>query len=183
MNKIRVYIATDSREREYARFLQELCRANNIEVTSRWIDDESFDNDSVDEEYLASWSINDLVDVVKSDVLLLFNPGKYKNSGTGGRHVEVGCAITSDIPIVLLGDRTNIFHYHPSVAHYPIETDPDLISIIKHNAYEKRNRPNRLETELFDLFILMPDFQLDKVVAFIRSLQNAREAAKEANRE
>lgn len=45
---------------------------------------------------------------------------------------------------------------------------------------DRRDAPNRLENELFDLIKLMPDFQQDKIVKFILDMQRIRERNAEA---
>lgn len=53
----------------------------------------------------------DLADVARADTLLLINPEGWERSGTGGRHVELGYALRMGKQIVVLGVRSNIFHY------------------------------------------------------------------------
>jgi hypothetical protein len=46
-------------------------------------------------------------------VFILYNPSKYHNSGTGGRHVELGYAICRVMRIFYIGEKENIFHFLP----------------------------------------------------------------------
>lgn len=39
---------------------------------------------------------------------------------------------------------------------------------------ERRNKPNALETEMFDLIKLMPDFQTEKIIQFIYDMREIR---------
>jgi hypothetical protein len=86
-----------------------LLAENGIDCTARWIWQE-------DAAVLShEWAQADLDDVRRADVLVAINPVKWGNAGTGGRHVELGAALVYGKPIYLVGERTNIFHYHNTV--------------------------------------------------------------------
>ena len=55
----------------------------------------------------------DFMGVVQADVLVVINSALSE-----GKAVEMGIAIARFIPIILVGTRTNIFHFIPSV--YPV---------------------------------------------------------------
>jgi hypothetical protein len=52
----------------------------------------------------------DLQDVLNAHAVVAINPEEYRNSGTGGRHVELGYAIAHSIPVFILGCRSHVFH-------------------------------------------------------------------------
>jgi hypothetical protein len=53
----------------------------------------------------------DLADLRRSEVLIAFTQGVgHENYGRGGRHVELGVALSLEIPVVLIGPREHIFH-------------------------------------------------------------------------
>src|SRR5678815_1657271 len=79
-------------------------------VTSQWL--KAFEG--LSDEYARK----DLDDVAAADMLLFVNYEAWKNSGTGGRHVEFGYAIALGRRIVLIGSRSNIFHYLSNVEVY-----------------------------------------------------------------
>ena len=51
----------------------------------------------------------------RADALVALNPPGWESKGTGGRHVELGSALTLGRPVILLGPRTNTFHHHSDV--------------------------------------------------------------------
>lgn len=53
----------------------------------------------------------DLADVKRADVLVAMNPPGWERAGTGGRHVEFGYALAHGKHMVLVGERSNIFHH------------------------------------------------------------------------
>ena len=99
----KVYIAAPYPERPRAARLQDRLEAEGFEITARWVrhDDTLSDADAR----------KDLVDIARADVLLALNAPEWAQAGTGGRHVELGYALALGLPIVLLGARSNIFHY------------------------------------------------------------------------
>ena len=66
-----IYIAAASEEREAAREMKERLEVGGFFITSRWIESEKFD--SQDPNYLLAWSIGDLDDVHRADILILLN--------------------------------------------------------------------------------------------------------------
>lgn len=100
---VKVYIAAPFPTREVAIRVMHMLERQGIEVTSRWLKED----DTLSDEHARK----DLDDVARADVLLALNPDEYANKGTGGRHVEAGYALALNKPIVLVGERSNIFHY------------------------------------------------------------------------
>jgi nucleoside 2-deoxyribosyltransferase len=80
-----------------------------IGCTARWITQD----DSAQLSH--AWAQADLDDVRAADVLVALNPPEFANAGTGGRHVELGYALALGKALYLVGERTNIFHYHHTV--------------------------------------------------------------------
>ena len=77
--------------------------------TAHWLDQDQ-------EEWNDDWARIDLADIDRATVFLLINPPEWKHKGTGGRHVEFGYAVARHKDIVILGERTNVFHSLSSVA-------------------------------------------------------------------
>lgn len=128
-----IYIAAASEERQAAKEMKARIEAAGYTVTSRWIELENFS--SADTKYLMSWAENDLLDVFKADMVVLLNPAEFKNKGTGGRHVEVGYALAYGKPVILCGEKSNIFHWHPNVHHlrYPNDIIDAIIEWAPHS--------------------------------------------------
>jgi nucleoside 2-deoxyribosyltransferase len=87
-----------------ANVLRNLLFDSGFECTARWI----LDGLSGDTTETAE---GDLADVARADVLVALNPATWKDRGTGGRHVELGYALALKKPVLLLGVRSNVFHY------------------------------------------------------------------------
>jgi nucleoside 2-deoxyribosyltransferase len=73
-------------------------------VTSSWLRDGAFANDDPTARL-------DLADIDRADLLLALNPIDWGRAGSGGRHFEMGYAMKAGKQIVLVGARTNVFHY------------------------------------------------------------------------
>ena len=100
---MKVYIAAPYPCLIDARYAMLDLQAAGFEVTSRWI--------TVSGNEGNEWAHKDLQDVARSDVLLALNPPRWKNIGTGGRHVEFGYAHALGKLLVVVGKRSNIFHH------------------------------------------------------------------------
>jgi nucleoside 2-deoxyribosyltransferase len=101
------YIAAPYELREVARDLRGGLQAMGITVVARWLDVAAQDSDGAARE--------DLEDIDASDAVVLLNPSGWARRGTGGRHVEFGYALAQGKRLVILGDRTNVFHLHSDV--------------------------------------------------------------------
>ncbi len=110
---LRIYIAAPFKEQVLARGVMRQLEAHGYEITSTWLKED----DQLDD----ATARLDLADVARADVLLALNPQGYANSGTGGRHIEFGYALALGKQIVLVGDRTNLFHHLSSVYKVQIE--------------------------------------------------------------
>lgn len=84
-------------------------------ITERWWEhpDLGFDKPRNLRE-LEDQAVRDFMGVVQADALVLINSEKSE-----GKAAETGIAISRFIPIILVGKRTNIFHFIPSV--YPVK--------------------------------------------------------------
>jgi len=112
----RVYIAAPFPLKHMAITLRFGLKSVGIVCSSRWLDLPT-------DEWSESAALADLSDVESSSMLIAINPKDWAIKGTGGRHVEFGYAVARDRPIVLIGERTNVFHHLPN-----IQVVPDLTS-------------------------------------------------------
>jgi len=120
---IRVYIAARGEDQSMAKELREDLSQAGIDCTARWID-QSLANESHDEAEM------DILDVRRADVLLLLKPVASHRTTTGGHHVETGVALAMGMPVVLLGERENVFHHHDTVTVVPFPVwDTDIIAL------------------------------------------------------
>jgi nucleoside 2-deoxyribosyltransferase len=105
------YLAAPYPQHDTARELRAALQAHGHVCTARWLDAPSDLN--------AEWALNDLADLDAAAVLVALNDAEWANVGTGGRHTELGYALARGIPVVLVGERTQIFHHHPAVRLVP----------------------------------------------------------------
>ena len=112
---ITVYIASDYRHKKAMETLAAHLRENRIGVTSRWLRMPKEDFEVLPDNVKAARIEMDLKDIRTAAVFVAVSPSEFRSSGTGGRHVELGYALQLRKPIVLVGERTNIIHWHPSV--------------------------------------------------------------------
>jgi nucleoside 2-deoxyribosyltransferase len=100
---LHVYLAGRSEDVDAVRTLRERLGAVGIACTSSWLT--KFD------ESERVGALRCLMDIARADALVLVNLSRVHRSGTGGRHVETGVALTLGKPVVVLGSRENVFHH------------------------------------------------------------------------
>lgn len=122
----RVYLAARfERLDELKRWRDYLDRS--FSITSTWLDlpDVGAEARATDQER-CDRADRDLWDLWSSDALVLLNPEDDREGGHGGRHVETGIAMAQEIPIFLVGARTNVFHYLPD---FRLISEPDPVTV------------------------------------------------------
>lgn len=100
---MKIYIAAPYPTRDDATALMHKLESQGYVVTSRWL--------KAPDELNHDGAQKDLDDVEAADVLVALNDEPWHNAGTGGRHVEFGYALALKKTIVLVGNRSNIFHH------------------------------------------------------------------------
>lgn len=70
--------------------------------------------DTSDPQELIEQAKLDARGVLRADAFILLNT-QPRGQETTGKAVEMGIALAERIPIILVGERTNVFHYLPSV--------------------------------------------------------------------
>ena len=107
--------------------------AAGIEITSRWLErvkgntDPAYDY-TKDPLYTApdakEEATKDMEDVFNADMVVVINSAKSE-----GKAVETGLALAWGIPIVVVGDRTNIFHYFDAPITEVVGTVAEAITL------------------------------------------------------
>lgn len=109
---MRVYLAARYQEHPTMRQWRDLLAGHGIAVTSRWIEGQhEITADADSDAQRARFALEDLQDVRAASWLVMYSPRDHFRTGRGGRHVEVGVALALRIPIILVGERENVFHY------------------------------------------------------------------------
>jgi len=126
---MKVYIAAPWPYRDKAITVMRMLETKKVHVTSRWLKAEhkAVSELTIDEQ--AAFAREDLDDVLEADLLLALNPEGWEDKGTGGRHVELGYAIAHGKPVILAGERTNVFHYLPSIKR--IDDSEDIVKHVQ----------------------------------------------------
>jgi nucleoside 2-deoxyribosyltransferase len=114
---IKIYLAAPWVEREAARAARTQLQDDGYTVTSRWldVDEAGHQKDNPDDEpFYSAQAVNDLQDVARADVVVVLN---LKTSE--GKAVETGLAIAWTKPVIIIGEKSNIFHYLPGLPIVP----------------------------------------------------------------
>ena len=98
-----VYIAGRSEDQAIAKTLRDRLAKHGISCTSSWL------NGFIDDHKRAATIC--LIDIARADAVVIVNDEKVHRTGTGGRHTEVGIAIGTGKPVVVIGARENVFHH------------------------------------------------------------------------
>jgi nucleoside 2-deoxyribosyltransferase len=113
---MKVYIAAPWVCKEEAVGFQDAFEAAGFEVTSHWIKHHPPNDADKDFAVLQHEAIEDFRDLDRADVMVIFNM-KEKSEG---KATELGWALNSGKPVVLVGERSrNVFYYYPTV----VQTD------------------------------------------------------------
>lgn len=108
---MRIYVAAPFEQSHHARQAATRLRNAGFTITSHWHEaqTEGLCPRSPREE-----AVTDLHDVGCAQVLLLLNLASSE-----GKCVEMGYALHAGLDILLVGERSNIFHFHPRVRVVP----------------------------------------------------------------
>lgn len=132
-----IYIAARSQDRNKAIEIAKALSSNGFNVISRWLKDGGLavHHKELSKEEACRFVANqDLADLKRSDILVAFLPTKFKSMGTGGRHFEFGVAYALNKPIVILGNRGNVFHYLAGVDR--VDTTEKLVYYLKSESWK-----------------------------------------------
>lgn len=108
---MRIYVAAPWVHRATAKEVAIVLRGEGHFVQSVWHDDHQ---DTTDPTVLAHEAQVDFMGVISSDYVLVLNIEKSE-----GKAVEQGIAIGFNIPIMVVGAQSNIFHHLPVVTMVP----------------------------------------------------------------
>ena len=99
--------------------------AAGYQVTSRWLDAAAAGPATAQADTegaaarLAAIARQDVEDIARADLVVVFNPAEACSVGRGGRHVETGYALALGKRVVLVGRRGNVFHWLPEIIMVP----------------------------------------------------------------
>lgn len=115
MNKpFSAYIAGPWSDRVAAEGIAKRFADAGIPVTHPWW---HLEGEEDDHTYLRECAMNDIEGVVEADVLVVLNSAMSE-----GKAVETGIAIILMKPIIIIGERSNIFHH----LNIPLVATPEM---------------------------------------------------------
>ena len=115
---MKYYVASHSQDD--ARKVAKLFTDAGHFVTSRWLEEDFGRTSTYIDEDKSRIAKMDYDDVVDADALvLLSSPFRIP----GGKFVEVGIALASNMPVYLLGHRENMLMWHKSVQQFDSAED------------------------------------------------------------
>lgn len=117
---MRVYLAAPYSYKEQLRVYRSELKSIGITVTSRWLDEPESPKvvlSEVDNELKKKYARQDYIDVAAADAVVFFTDPTH-TIVRGGRHVEFGLALAWELPVFVVGEKENIFHYFRNVHHF-----------------------------------------------------------------
>ncbi len=112
-----IYIAAPFTARERARELKDMVEAAGHVSTASWIPSHLSDYDNLSATQLLTEAKHDALGVRRSDIIVLIN--NEGPSTSGGMHVEFGLALAYGKGVIIVGEKTNLFHYFDKIVFAP----------------------------------------------------------------
>lgn len=106
-SELAVYLAARYSRKDEIREKAEELSALGIEITSRWLWEPPSETGLGDE----SRARQDIEDMDKCKLFVLFSESPDEAFKRGGRHVETGYALGTKKPIIVVGPIENVFHH------------------------------------------------------------------------
>jgi len=140
--KIKVYLACPWKNKAEAKLAKAQLEEAGLEVTSRWIElhGDKEKDDPTNIPYFEEEAKHDVQDVFAADILILLNIQKSE-----GKAVETGLALAWGKPVILVGERSNIFHYLPIPRVSNLNAAIKLIQQCEAEYYKKLANDKTLE--------------------------------------
>ena len=103
MRPIRCYVAGPWADKPNVQSIADKLSEVGFEITSRWLGVDDVDpEDPNRHQYLQQQAIHDIEDLTRADVLVYVNSMKSE-----GKATELGMALATAKPIIVIGDRSN----------------------------------------------------------------------------
>lgn len=123
MKPIKIYIAARFSRRPECNELAKQLTSRGCEITSRWVLPDSdhvlptgLSKQASDNER-RRFALEDLADIDNCDWIVNLTEAPRNNS-RGGRHVELGYALSAGKLAIVIGPRETVFHHLPSIHHF-----------------------------------------------------------------
>ncbi len=125
---MKVYLAAPYGSRDAIRQYADQLTRIGFKVTSTWLDETHDINEGTQgaaadlpDAQVDKHARDDMRDIDRSDLLVLFTAASVGAEGGGGRHVETGYALAKIGPryVIVVGEPENVFHRLTSVTCVP----------------------------------------------------------------
>ena len=106
--------------------------SGNVIVNSTWLGPEDTDDLATlanEEDRCRKVAQRDFDEIDAADVVVVFSYPEMHGKGSGGRHVELGYALAKGKPVVLVGEKENVFHRLGSIRQ--VDAYKDLPRVIE----------------------------------------------------
>lgn len=114
------YLAAPFNCRQMARDARKLLESSaKLSCTSRWIDSH-LEGEAHPPNVLRQEALADLEDIRNAQWVIILNTGP---STSGGMHLETGYALGLKKCLIVVGPRTSVFHYLPTLMVVPTVSD------------------------------------------------------------
>jgi nucleoside 2-deoxyribosyltransferase len=110
---MKIYLAAMYSRRDEMAKIADRLKGLGFEITSNWV------YGAGEAKKDASIAIMDIRDVDRADVVISFTQPSGSFFTSGGRHVEFGYALGTGKHCIVIGERENVFHYHPRAEAHP----------------------------------------------------------------
>ena len=112
---IKVYVAGPWQDRPAVRVVADRLREVGYGVECRWLDhDEIAEDDPKRDDYLREQALHDIQDLLSADAMVYVNSRKSE-----GKATELGMAIATLKPIIIVGDRRNNIFLNLNIPAFP----------------------------------------------------------------
>jgi nucleoside 2-deoxyribosyltransferase len=109
------YLAAKYDKREQVGQIAEQLRQYGHTVISRWL---TGTHDGLSPAEQMTYAKEDLRDILDVDCLVLFQLPEHDPVPSTGRHVEFGYALALRKKLIIVGNKTSVFHHLEEVEHY-----------------------------------------------------------------
>lgn len=128
-----VYVASRYERRADAREFADRLPSVRCSCVATWIysaPEETALTAGVPDAVRRHWAERDWQDVSRADCLVLLSDPEMTPL-RGGKHVETGIALGTCKPVIVIGNRENIFHWHPLVRL--VQTTDEALAWLRYN--------------------------------------------------
>jgi nucleoside 2-deoxyribosyltransferase len=115
---MRVYLAAAYSRKNEVRKCATQAEKCGIHVGAEWLKEEASPDSKLHDttpDKLAKYAQQDWWDIGACDVFIFWAEPEDKPLPRGGRHFEMGVAVSLGKPVIVIGEPENIFHYLPGI--------------------------------------------------------------------